>query len=54
MGPQDADRADSWLMVEQYRERLAGSTDTPAKDGTGRGPSEAAGITSGTLMACSP
>lgn len=39
-------------MVEQYRERLTGSTETPANDGTGRGPSGAAGNTSGTLMAC--
>lgn len=51
-GPQDADRADSWLIVEQYRERLTGSTDTPANDGTGLGPSGAAGKTSGILMAC--
>ena len=51
-GPQDADRADIWLMVEQYRERLAGSTETPANDGTGRGPSGAAGSTFGTWMAC--
>ena len=51
-GPQDADRADILLMVEQYRERLTGSTETPANDGTGRGPSGAAGSTSGTLMAC--
>ena len=39
-------------MVEQYRERLTGSMDTPANDGTGLGPSGAAGKTSGTLMAC--
>lgn len=44
--------ADIWLMVEQYRERLTGSTETPANDGTGLGPSGATGITSGTLMAC--
>ncbi len=52
IGPNEAESAESWLRVELYSERLSGSTETPANDGTGLVPPAAGGRTSGTLMTC--
>jgi hypothetical protein len=51
-GPKEADRADSWLSVELYSERLSGRMETPANEGAGRAPPGAGGSTSGTRITC--